>query len=466
MKNNKKLIITAIALFMILISPIAFADSDNNINKKLIKFEDKIEMQANKGNPNSNSIWNRIMRYLKERDNDSDVKPLYPVISSITAPTVLKINETGTWIIKAEDPQNQNLEYSVDFGDNKRFLSMKRDESNFVQTATFTHAYSEKGTYTITFRVRNSSGLEAKSTVTVHVIENNNVSAPVISDLKATSTRPYNARIEWKTDVRSTSSLWFSKNSPVDTSKVPNISRPAKVYNHKIELAELEPNTKYYVIVASTNNGGTTMSSQTSFVTPAERNSGSPVIKSIVGDNEVTVGETLTVKINAYDPNNKTLTYSAKWGDEAQTLSPLTDSIFVQTATLTHVYNTPGVYTAKFTVENSDGKMASSSIEITVKPSYSDTVAPVISDLETRVGQTSATISWETNEPSNSTILYGIITPVNESNSELKTSASLVTDHSLEITNLKAKSLYHFVLKSSDISGNQTVSSEFAFMTN
>ncbi|MDR3558540.1 MAG: peptidoglycan-binding protein [Candidatus Pacebacteria bacterium] len=95
-----------------------------------------------------------------------------PVISGIDAPTSLAVGQTGTWTVHATDPLNETLNYSVDWGDvvNPTAAYVSGIASpQFNQSTTFTHVYSSAGTYTVTFTVRNNSGLEAQSSATVVV---------------------------------------------------------------------------------------------------------------------------------------------------------------------------------------------------------------------------------------------------------------------------------------------------------
>lgn len=94
-----------------------------------------------------------------------------PVISGITAPTVLSVGQSGTWTIKAYDPQDGSLSYSILWGDeNQSGTATKGAVANVTsQTTTFTHTYINQGTYTPTFTVTNSAGLSAKSSATVQV---------------------------------------------------------------------------------------------------------------------------------------------------------------------------------------------------------------------------------------------------------------------------------------------------------
>lgn len=98
-----------------------------------------------------------------------------PVIHGFTGPTVLGVRETGVWEIKASDPQNGTLSYKVDWGES-RFANpfdsiASLAGSGFVQQTTFTHSYSQAGTYTISIVARDNQGLEAKTTTTVRVGE-------------------------------------------------------------------------------------------------------------------------------------------------------------------------------------------------------------------------------------------------------------------------------------------------------
>ena len=79
-----------------------------------------------------------------------------------------------------------------------------------------------------------------------------------------------------------------------------------------------------------------------------------------------------------------------------------------------------------------------------------DTVAPSISDIEAKPGDTYAVITWKTNEPSISWVLYGTST---DYGLEIKTSTT-TTFHSLTLSGLLPETTYHYQIKSRDESGN------------
>src|SRR3989344_3800242 len=105
--------------------------------------------------------------------NDPANRP--PVISGLSGPTSLTLNEQGTWRIDASDPENGNLSYSVTWGDEWAMMGAPRASSadySVVQSTTFTHSYAYAGTYTVSVVVRDTAGNEARATATVSVSNN------------------------------------------------------------------------------------------------------------------------------------------------------------------------------------------------------------------------------------------------------------------------------------------------------
>jgi hypothetical protein len=92
-----------------------------------------------------------------------------------------------------------------------------------------------------------------------------------------------------------------------------------------------------------------------------------------------------------------------------------------------------------------------------------DTAAPAISGVgESDLTSTGATISWTTDEPSDTQVEYGR-TPAYGSSTTLATER--VTAHSQDLTGLSANTVYHYRVKSRDPAGNLAVSADFTFKT-
>lgn len=96
---------------------------------------------------------------------------LPPVISDVSGPTTLKIGETGTWTVQASDPENGPLSYSVVWGDEMAVpVPLSTTPSAGVQqTATFTHAYAQAGTYYPKFKVTDNAGQSNSTSLSVVV---------------------------------------------------------------------------------------------------------------------------------------------------------------------------------------------------------------------------------------------------------------------------------------------------------
>jgi hypothetical protein len=92
-----------------------------------------------------------------------------------------------------------------------------------------------------------------------------------------------------------------------------------------------------------------------------------------------------------------------------------------------------------------------------------DKTAPIISDVSTSdITGSSASITWMTDEPATSqveygrTTSYGTITTLDE---------TLVTSHSLSLSELTPGTVYHYRVKSKDASENEAVSADYTFTT-
>lgn len=92
-----------------------------------------------------------------------------------------------------------------------------------------------------------------------------------------------------------------------------------------------------------------------------------------------------------------------------------------------------------------------------------DTTAPVISNVAAGGITTSgATITWNTNENSDSQVVYGTTQAYGQSTT---LNPALVTAHSQVLSGLAANTLYHYRVKSKDAAGNLVVSGDFTFTT-
>ena len=91
-----------------------------------------------------------------------------------------------------------------------------------------------------------------------------------------------------------------------------------------------------------------------------------------------------------------------------------------------------------------------------------DTTPPLISNVHaTAITASGATITWTTDEASDSVVEYGLTTSYGSSVSN----ATDVTNHSLPLSGLTNNTLYHYRVNSTDAAGNTTTSVDHSFQT-
>jgi PGF-pre-PGF domain-containing protein len=90
------------------------------------------------------------------------------------------------------------------------------------------------------------------------------------------------------------------------------------------------------------------------------------------------------------------------------------------------------------------------------------TTPPAITNVAASgITTSSATITWTTDEPSNSVVEYGTTASYGSTASD----ATLVTSHYIPLTGLSSGTTYHYRAKSTDASGNTATSSDYTFTT-
>lgn len=99
--------------------------------------------------------------------------------------------------------------------------------------------------------------------------------------------------------------------------------------------------------------------------------------------------------------------------------------------------------------------------------SLPDTRPPVIDNVQaTNITETSATITWATNELSSSVVSYDLSSPPSTTTSTIKvTGANNVTNHSVNLTALSSSKTHYYVVVSTDGNNNTASSSEQSFTT-
>lgn len=132
--------------------------------------------------------------------------------------------------------------------------------------------------------------------------------------------------------------------------------------------------------------------------------------------------------------------------------------------TVSHSVNLSGLdvgtlYHFKVKSANSDGDIVFSEDDnFTTGP---DTTTPVISNVAvTNISVAGATVSWITDEPATSQVIYGKTSSFGSQTSE---DSNKTTSHSVALGALEAGNVYYYKVKSSDAAGNLATSGEYSF---
>jgi chitodextrinase len=123
--------------------------------------------------------------------------------------------------------------------------------------------------------------------------------------------------------------------------------------------------------------------------------------------------------------------------------------------------NTAYVY--RVAAYDAAGNVSAQSSSASATTQASDTTPPTISSVTvSSITSSGATITWTTNEASDSQVEYGLTTSYG---SQTILNTSMVTLHSQSLTSLSASTIYHYRVKSKDAAGNLATSADYTFTT-
>ncbi len=279
-------------------------------------------------------------------------------------------------------------------------------------------------------------------------------SSVAISNVAATEISTSSATINWQTDTVSDSEVRYGTSSSNYSSRY---IVDEDTTSHSIKLAGLSKDTTYFYRVKSrTDQGGEAESDEYNF-------------KTLTGDGqELSIAN---VKTSNLTHEQFTITWDTNQPADSQVYFGTTTNlgstylnksmVSAHSATL-YDLQPQTVYYYQVASTDSQSNTAKSDIKQVQTTASPDTQAPVISNIKaSNVQQTSADISWKTNEPANSWVAYGTTTQYGSGIG----SEQLVTEHKLSLTGLQPATTYHYQVASKDASGNKTTSSDQTFTT-
>jgi len=277
---------------------------------------------------------------------------------------------------------------------------------------------------------------------------------PVISNVSVSQVFNEKATIFWLTDISADSYVYYSTSTQgpfLSTGKTESVTQ------HEITIENLEPGTRYYFYVKSSNaldnNGG----EYYTFVTTNDTKP--PEISNL---SAWTTAYTAVIVWQTDEVSDSYIEWGTSSGSYTFSTSSDVDTIYhvIRLTDLTE--NQTYYYKVRSTDPN--GNQTESS-QASFKPVRErDTTPPVISNVSVSdVYTTQAKISWQTDEISDSIVEYSTSSDFSASSAE--TDSQMVKSHSVVLTGLLPNTTYYFRVKSKDVEANEAQESGFSFTT-
>jgi hypothetical protein len=288
---------------------------------------------------------------------------------------------------------------------------------------------------------------------------------PVLSDAVVTNITTTSVAVEFATDEDTDATVYFSTTTPVDTETADSEGSAAAGMSHSIELTGLAPETTYHVVIEATDAAGNaTLSSEMTFTTDAPDTT-DPVIDSQTID---TVTETSAeVHIATDEPTTAIVYFSTTTPvDTGTALSAVS-----ATLSASHDVELTGLAAGTtyhvLAVVTDDAGNVTTSTETSFATEAPDTTPPALVGSVTidEIGETSAEVSFATDEPTTAKVYFSTTTPVDADTAPHADSATLAAAHSVELTGLSAETEYRVLIVLSDEAGNDTTLAEATFTT-
>jgi hypothetical protein len=232
------------------------------------------------------------------------------------------------------------------------------------------------------------------------------------------------------------------------------------VTSHSVDLVGLTPDTLYHFHARSADFwGNEAVSTDQTFRTLALPDTIPPIISNIAVINITENSATVTWQTN--EPATSKIEYGLTTSYELGTITSadlvLSHSIPLSGLTPDTLYH--------FRVSSTDaaGNPATSDDQTFRTLAAPDITPPVISNIQViNITETSAIVTWQTDEPATSRVEYGL---TNSYELGSITVSDLVTSHSIPLYSLTPNTTYHFRVISSDASGNTAQSDDRTFQT-
>ncbi len=367
-----------------------------------------------------------------------------PVISGVNSENVTASSAVITWATD-EDADSQ-----VQYGSTASYGSTTALDPALTRSHSVTLAGLVHGTQ-YHYRVQSADALGNVSQSEDHTFTTIDNVPPLISMLKLAEVTPTSVTVTWSTDEKADSQLEYGLDIYYGFTTPPD---PALVTGHRVTITGLTPGTWYSCRAVSRDaSGNLGQSAGREFLTPDET---PPVISSVIVTGISSSGVTIRWETDERTDSQVEYGLTANYGSK----TPADGGLLLDHSVSLDRLSAQTTY--HFRVKSADywGNW-------TVSPdatfTTTDVRAPVISGvMAAGITDNCATIVWTTDSPSESIVEFGASGSYGQM-SDFGT--SLVTEHSVVLSQLRAGTTYHYKVKSRDASGLWSASTDRTFTT-
>ncbi len=328
--------------------------------------------------------------------------------------------------------------------------SMQRIGASAMTTSHLVNLTGLQAGATYYYRVvsTDAAGNRAQSADMTFRLQAADTTPPLISRVEANATGRDSVVVTWWTDEPSDSYVEYWA-SGINLARA---GTSTMTTSHSVALTSIRSGVVYYYRVVSTDAAGNRAQSadMTFRLTPPDTTP--PTVRlSINNGAQTTNSTTVQLYISAQDDSGGALEMSVR-DDKTQFSQWQAYTAY----TTWRLSSGDGRRTVTVRVRDAAGNEAQASASITV-----DATPPVISGVEVKsIGPDSATVTWRTNKPSDSWVLFGTYSP-----SETRGQAERATTHTVLLYGLNANTTYYFKVRSADETGNVAESATQTFRT-
>ncbi len=392
-------------------------------------------------------------------DTTAPTAPSRPILQDVSNASSTAYRLFFSWEPASNsDFASHNVYRSTDGSSYSLLLSTTSQSANYYLDTGLTAAQR----YYYQVKTTDDIGNSSASTTAVSLIAGGNPSdssAPSISSVASGSLTPSSARITWTTDEISDSSILFGTSASSLTSTQGNTTYAT---SHVVTLVGLTSGTTYYYQVKSTDPSSNYATSTTATFATSAGDSTGPSI-SVISATATTTSATITWTTD--ESANSFVEYSTTNGFSSGTVFGQDDSVTSHSIVLPSVLTSNTTYYYKVRsrdVARNETASAQNSFT-TATVSSSDTTAPSISSVTSSgVAYNTATVTWTTDESSTSFVEFGQTTEFGRTAGNY----TLATSHSVSLPkDLFPSTTYYYRVRSTDVSGNEKVSSNSSFST-